>query len=161
MSKSTMLQNDPASREQLREQIREQVREAQAAAREAAEEAAREGAAVRVPPFPPEPPSAGTAVPPRFGNEIPPQAESISIAFFMMIAAIVIGLPIMRALGRRIERGTPPPAVPQEVRDQLQQITQAVDAIAVEVERISEGQRFTTKLLTEQPQERSRVSGGQ
>jgi hypothetical protein len=154
-----MLQNDPASREQLREQIREQVLEAQAAARAAAEDAARAGA--QMPPLPPLPPSAGTAVPPRFGNEIPPQVESISIAFFMMIAAIVIGLPIMRALGRRIERGTPAPAVPQEVRDQLQQLAQAVDAIAVEVERISEGQRFTTKLLTEQPQERSRVSGGQ
>jgi hypothetical protein len=31
----------------------------------------------------------------------------------------------------------------------LERIEQAVDAIAVEVERISEGQRFTTKLLSE------------
>jgi hypothetical protein len=29
-------------------------------------------------------------------------------------------------------------------------LTQAVDAIALEVERISEGQRFTTRLLSEQ-----------
>ena len=33
--------------------------------------------------------------------------------------------------------------------DRLARIEQAVDAIAVEVERISEGQRFTTKLLSE------------
>ena len=79
----------------------------------------------------------------------------------MTVAAIIIGWPIMRALGKRIERGTPAPAVPQEVRDQLQQLNQAVEAIAIEVERISEGQRYTTKLLSEQPREQSRLSGGQ
>ena len=31
----------------------------------------------------------------------------------------------------------------------LERIEQAVDAIAIEIERISEGQRFTTKLLNE------------
>jgi hypothetical protein len=31
----------------------------------------------------------------------------------------------------------------------LERIEQAVDAIAIEIERISEGQRFTTKLLSE------------
>jgi hypothetical protein len=31
----------------------------------------------------------------------------------------------------------------------MARIEQAVDAIAVEVERISEGQRFTTRLLSE------------
>ena len=36
----------------------------------------------------------------------------------------------------------------------LAQIEQAIDSIAVETERISEGQRFTTKLLREKnPQE--------
>jgi hypothetical protein len=33
-----------------------------------------------------------------------------------------------------------------------ERIEQAIDAIAVEVERISEGQRFTTKLLTDRPE---------
>lgn len=45
-------------------------------------------------------------------------------------------------------------AIPQgdlkEIRDALGQIHQAIDAMAVEVERLSEGQRFTTKLLAEQ-----------
>ncbi|HEY3257253.1 MAG TPA: hypothetical protein VGJ64_00220 [Gemmatimonadaceae bacterium] len=31
----------------------------------------------------------------------------------------------------------------------LERMEQGIDAIAVEVERISEGQRFTTKLLSE------------
>jgi hypothetical protein len=37
----------------------------------------------------------------------------------------------------------------QGMEDRLTRIEQAVDAIAVETERISEGQRFTTKLLAE------------
>jgi nitrogen-specific signal transduction histidine kinase len=48
----------------------------------------------------------------------------------------------------RLERESVPPLT--EVR--LARIEQAVDAIALEVERISEGQRFTTKLLSEQNQ---------
>ena len=35
------------------------------------------------------------------------------------------------------------------IENRLARIEQAVDAIAVEAERISEGQRFTTKLLSE------------
>jgi hypothetical protein len=35
--------------------------------------------------------------------------------------------------------------------ERLARIESAVEAIAIEVERISEGQRFTTRLLTEQP----------
>jgi len=40
----------------------------------------------------------------------------------------------------------------------LSRLEQAVDAIAVEVERISEGQRFTTKLLSEQARQTSKLS---
>jgi len=37
----------------------------------------------------------------------------------------------------------------REIRDQLQRLEQAVDSIALETERISEGQRFTAKLLSD------------
>lgn len=40
----------------------------------------------------------------------------------------------------------------------LSRLEQAVDAIAVEIERISEGQRFTTKLLSEQARQGSKLS---
>lgn len=40
----------------------------------------------------------------------------------------------------------------------LSRLEQAVDAIAVEVERISEGQRFTTKLLSEQARQSGKLS---
>ena len=85
------------------------------------------------------------------GEMIPPQAVDISIAFFLMLAVIIIGLPLARAFARRMDRKAGGPAqIPREVSDQLVQINQAVDAIALEVERLSEGQRFTTPLLSEQ-----------
>ncbi len=37
------------------------------------------------------------------------------------------------------------------VEAQIEHLARAVDAVAVEVERISEGQRFVTKLLAERP----------
>jgi hypothetical protein len=55
----------------------------------------------------------------------------------------------VRALVRRWEREPLQPAVPSDVAARLARIEQAVEAVAIEVERISEGQRFTTKLLSD------------
>jgi hypothetical protein len=41
------------------------------------------------------------------------------------------------------------PRIPDEVASRLERMEQALEAVAIEVERISEGQRFTTKLLSE------------
>jgi hypothetical protein len=45
-----------------------------------------------------------------------------------------------------------------EITSRLERIEQAVDSIAIEVERISEGQRFTTKLLTERASDSARLT---
>jgi hypothetical protein len=89
---------------------------------------------------------------PNSNDIIPQQAVDISIAFFLTMAAIIIGLPLARAFARRMDRksGGGTAQIPTEVSAQLAHLNQAVDAIAVEVERISEGQRFTTRLLSEQ-----------
>ena len=42
------------------------------------------------------------------------------------------------------------------IEDRLARIEQAVDAIALEAERIAEGQRFATKLLSERTAESAR-----
>ena len=42
-----------------------------------------------------------------------------------------------------------PPALPPETADRIARIETAVDTIALEVERISEGQRFVTRLISE------------
>jgi hypothetical protein len=61
---------------------------------------------------------------------------------------IAIGMPIARAYARRLE-AKPTGSISGDVAARLQRMEQAIDSIAIEVERISEGQRFTTKLLAE------------
>ncbi len=41
------------------------------------------------------------------------------------------------------------PAIAGDSSQRLERIEQAMDAIAIEVERVSEGQRFVTRLLSE------------
>jgi hypothetical protein len=81
----------------------------------------------------------------------------VPLGFFAMVATIAVGAPLARAFARRMERDSKAPLAP-EVTSRLERIEQAVDAIAIEVERISEGQRFTTKLLTERASEASRLT---
>lgn len=157
MSQVTQAARENVTREQMKDQIRETINMARQASQEAACDAQREGQVIVVPPIPPGPPigTPGVHVVPRMEDVIPPQAVDISIAFFIMVAVIIVGYPIMRAIGRRIEGGAPvPQPLPGDVRNQLEHIAQSVDAIAIEVERISEGQRFATKMLAERSPER-------
>ena len=71
---------------------------------------------------------------------------------FTVMAAVAILYPIARALGRRLERGGKRDAgvdagLGAGTAEQLQRIEHTVEAMAIEIERLSEGQRFTTKLL--------------
>jgi len=75
--------------------------------------------------------------------------EVIPIVLFMCITVTAIGVPLAKAFARRLERGPMHPTVPPDVTARLERMEQAIDSIAIEVERISEGQRFTTKLLAE------------
>jgi len=58
-----------------------------------------------------------------------------------------IAVVAFRAMART--RRLPPPA---QHDDRLEHLQQSVDAIAVEVERIAEAQRFSAKLLAERPE---------
>ena len=71
--------------------------------------------------------------------------------FMIPITAIIMGglFPLFRAYAKKIERSSQTTMIPAEVTARLERIEQAVEAVAIEVERISEGQRFTTKLLSE------------
>jgi len=64
---------------------------------------------------------------------------------------VVVLLPISIAFARRIWRRSAAvvSSLPQEVMDRLTRLDHAVDSIAVEVERIGEGQRFMTRVLAE------------
>ncbi len=84
-------------------------------------------------------------------RDIPDGVVDIVQAIGAMIVMVVVGGPLARAFARRIDRRTAatPAALPPEVAQRLAAIERAVDSVAVEVERISEGQRFTTKLLSD------------
>jgi hypothetical protein len=143
---------DAATRDAISQGVRDQIN----AARAEAEAAARSSRAGGLPTIAPA--AGGTLQLPYDPNQGPPASVvTLSIAFFMTVAAILIFWPITRAISRRISAGTVAPRVPPEISGQLTQLTQAVDAIAVEVERISEGQRFTTRLLSEQRGDQSRT----
>jgi hypothetical protein len=89
---------------------------------------------------------AQTIQPPMMPRDIvPPQAVDIAIGFFVMVAVILVGRPLSKAFGRRIERSASA-AVAATSTEQLTRIEQAVEAMAIEVERISESQRFMAKL---------------
>ena len=78
--------------------------------------------------------------------------EEVAILGFSTIICgtivIVYGIRSWAARGRKGQA-----ELPKGVDQRLERIEQAVDSIAIEVERISEGQRFTTKLLSERANE--------
>lgn len=75
----------------------------------------------------------------------------ILIPFGAFATAIIlaIGVPLARAYTRRMDAESRNPRVPSEVTQRLERMEQTLDAVAIEIERITEGQRFTTKLLSE------------
>jgi hypothetical protein len=79
--------------------------------------------------------------------------------FFSTVIVLAIGVPLLRAHLRRRERQDAMPSASPEVMQRLERMEQAIDAIAVEVERISEGQRFTTKLLSERTGGEKKLNG--
>jgi hypothetical protein len=91
--------------------------------------------------------------PPILLQDLPPGVEHVATSFFLMVGIIALGIPLIRMIGKRFERGAqlPPPPSP-EITTRLERIEQAVEAIAIEVERIAEAQRFAAKLMAEQQQ---------
>ena len=75
--------------------------------------------------------------------------------FLIPITGIVAGtlmallFPLVRAYARKLELEGAQPRIPAEVAERLARMEQAIDSVAVEIERISEAQRFTTRLLAD------------
>lgn len=73
------------------------------------------------------------------------------LSFFQVCAGVLMlvgGLTAIAMTARTIVLRSQR-AAPKIDEDRLRHLEQAVDAIAIEVERISEGQRYATKLLSE------------
>lgn len=101
----------------------------------------------------PSAPFSGTSVPPgsqSWFDKIDPDAVT---AVFVMTALAVL-IPLSIGIARRLWRHPPKqssPPLEDKIIPRLDRLEQAVDAIAIEVERISEGQRFVSRVLTERP----------
>lgn len=83
-------------------------------------------------------------------------AQTVAQDFVPIVAilSVFVLAPIAIAISRLIwKRATSAPrvsaATDQATQQRLEQLQQAVDAIAIEVERISEGQRFVTKIMSD------------
>jgi hypothetical protein len=93
----------------------------------------------------------GISVPPPYIPRRGPDPDMIVGMTFAL--AICIGLPLAIAYARRIWKGTAKsaPTKPDESTSRLERLEHAVDAIAIEIERVAEGQRFVTKVLAQRP----------
>lgn len=74
------------------------------------------------------------------------------VAIFAIVAVTVVLLARI-FVGRGGHGGATDRAQLQAMEERLARMEQAIDAIAIETERITEGQRFTTRLLTERAKE--------
>ena len=75
-----------------------------------------------------------------------------AVTAMSIVFTLFVLFPIAFAYSRRLWKkgATVIAPVPREVTERLEQMGQAVESIAIEVERIGEGQRFLTKVISEQ-----------
>jgi hypothetical protein len=90
---------------------------------------------------------ATSQVPSSLGGLESGQVTAISIVFTVLVL-FPLAIAYTRILWRRATHG-PVPAMSKEVLERFDKLEQAVDTVAVEMERVSESQRFMTKLLME------------
>jgi hypothetical protein len=101
----------------------------------------------------------GTTVPSDPPLDIPPRVENLGYGLFLMIAVIAVGKPLARALGSVIERRSLRPAMPADFGARLERIEQGIESVSIEVERISESQRYILKVQTPERVEIPRSAG--
>ncbi|HEX8850048.1 MAG TPA: hypothetical protein VF761_10995 [Gemmatimonadaceae bacterium] len=78
-----------------------------------------------------------------------PDVQEFAQVMFVLVSSFGAVVLISGLAKWMFFRRTPKVVRSDKEDERLRRIEEAVDAIAVEVERISEGQRFTTKLLAE------------
>jgi FtsZ-binding cell division protein ZapB len=83
------------------------------------------------------------------------QPSSGQITAISIVGMITVLMPLSIAFGRILLRRAnrpPPPQIPKDVSDRLERMEQGIEAVALEVERIGEGQRFVTQLMSDRAQ---------
>ena len=97
--------------------------------------------------------ASAAAVPGAVVKEVPPRREGPPDEAWVLggMFIVIVLLPLSLAMARRIwRRGVATiTSLPAELMERLTRLEQGVDAIAVEVERIGEGQRYMARLAAE------------
>ncbi len=168
-------ENAQTLRDQIQQQVRQQVRDATNQARNVGRP---EPAVAPEPPPPPRPP--GTIIIPsgdggdpisinvdgqgihvsQNGSEtvipihdvIPRGVVQMTYSVSAAFVLVIVGFPLARAFARWLDRRGAANRVSSDVQQRLDAMDRNIDTIAVELERVSEGQRFTAKLLSERTQ---------
>jgi hypothetical protein len=91
-----------------------------------------------------------TAPAARYGPFSASQLTGISIVGIVFVAGPLVWAMAMIAM-RRAAR-PPAPQLPKEVAERLERMEQGIEAVAIEIERIGEGQRFVTQLMGDRAQ---------
>jgi hypothetical protein len=78
----------------------------------------------------------------------------VPIAFFVSVIIMAIGIPLVRGIVRRWDRKSGVSSLPPDTAARLDRIEQAIDAMSIQVERIAEGQRFVTRIMSDRAGER-------
>jgi outer membrane murein-binding lipoprotein Lpp len=170
------MQNTRAElRQQIHDQVQSAVQEAQAARDAAAQGGKAAGgkgqttpvlAPTAQAPLPPLRSGEGRLIIDKRGDQtvitsaaLPPEvlplakmAQDTVAGFLAVLVVVIVGGPFARMLARRMDRSTEIKAAghnAQVLNQQIQQLQQSVDAMSLELERISESQRFQDKLLSE------------
>ena len=85
-------------------------------------------------------------------NQRPPGINGDNLTAIVIVFTLAVLMPIALGLTRRLWRRLPASASTSDAAPpRLERLEHAVDAIAIEIERISEGQRFMTKVMSERP----------
>ena len=103
-----------------------------------AQAAAVPGATVR----PPQPPRSG-----------PPEEFFVLTGLFMVIVLFPMSIAFARRIWRRSAKATV--TLPPEMSQRMENLERGVEAIAIEVERIGEGQRFVAQMVAERAEGRA------
>jgi hypothetical protein len=74
----------------------------------------------------------------------------LSTSVFLLTTTVTFAALWLRARARRLTESSESPRIRvPELSAEVRHLINAVDAMAIEVERISEGQRFTTQILAD------------
>jgi hypothetical protein len=87
---------------------------------------------------------------PNMGDDMPDNVAAV-IGIFTIFVLFPMAISMARLIWKRATKGAAVVSqVSPQIDQRLERLEQGVDAIAIEIERVTEGQRFVTRLLSEQ-----------